>query len=45
MAILDKINQTGDVKAIDEELMPKLAEEIRTFLLETTSKNGGIPDK
>lgn len=41
MAILDKINQTGDVKAIDEELMPKLAEEIRSFLVDKVSVTGG----
>lgn len=41
MAILDKINETGDVKRIDAESMNALAQEIREFLVEKVGKNGG----
>ncbi len=39
--ILDKINKENDIKNIDRAKYPELAEEIRTFLLEKVSKNGG----
>ena len=41
MAVLDRIQQTGDIKQIEPELIPELAEEIRTFLVEKVSENGG----
>ena len=34
---LEKINQTGDIKSIPDEMLEPLAEEIRTFLIEKIS--------
>jgi len=39
--ILDKINQAGDVKNLQPEELPLLAEEIRKLIIEVVSKNGG----
>lgn len=39
--ILDKINNPGDIKSIQEEDYPRLATEIRQFLIEKISKTGG----
>ncbi len=39
--ILDKINQTGDVKNLQPGELPLLAEEIRKLIIEVVSKNGG----
>lgn len=39
--ILDKINKTGDIKKIPQEDYPRLAEEIRGFMVEKISKSGG----
>lgn len=39
--ILDEINQENDIKKISPKDYPKLAKEIRRFLLERVSKTGG----
>ncbi len=39
--LLDKINSPEDVKAVPEKEMPRLAEEIRAFLIENTELTGG----
>ncbi len=39
--ILNKINSTADLKALDAQDMDKLCEEIRAFLLEKVEKSGG----
>lgn len=39
--LLEKIKQPNDIKQIPMEKLPKLAEEIRQFLLEHLSKTGG----
>lgn len=39
--VLEKINQINDIKNIDKEELPLLAEEIRQFLIEKISENGG----
>ncbi|MCC8163485.1 MAG: hypothetical protein LIO86_10095, partial [Lachnospiraceae bacterium] len=39
--VLEKINQTGDIKKISPEEYPVLAEEIRAFLIEKISRTGG----
>ncbi|MCR5272242.1 MAG: 1-deoxy-D-xylulose-5-phosphate synthase [Lachnospiraceae bacterium] len=39
--LLDSINNPNDIKNIPEEDMPLLAEEIRKFLIEKISENGG----
>ncbi len=39
--ILDQINNTGDIKKIKQSDYPKLAQEIREFLIEKISKTGG----
>ena len=39
--ILDNINKENDIKKIDKDLYPILAEEIRSFLVEKVSKTGG----
>ncbi len=39
--ILDKINQAGDIKKLDDQELSKLAEEIREFLIESISTTGG----
>ncbi len=39
--VLEKINQTGDIKNISPEEYPVLAEEIRAFLIEKISRTGG----
>ena len=41
MSILEYINSPQDVKLVKKELLPKLAEELREKIIETTSKNGG----
>ena len=38
---LEKITQVNDIKKLDEKELPLLAEEIRTFLIESISKTGG----
>ena len=39
--ILDKINQTGDVKKLRPEELPLLTKEIRQLIIEVVAKNGG----
>lgn len=39
--ILDQINETGDIKKIKQSDYPRLAKEIREFLIEKISKTGG----
>ncbi len=39
--ILDKINSPADLKALDEQRLAPLCEEIREFLLEKVGHNGG----
>ena len=39
--ILEKINHLNDIKDIPKEDYPVLAEEIRSFLIDVISKNGG----
>ena len=39
--ILEKINNLNDIKEISKEECVVLAQEIRTFLIENTSRNGG----
>ena len=39
--ILDKIKKENDIKKLDREELPLLAEEIRSFLIEKISENGG----
>lgn len=41
MSILDRINKPNDIKNIDRQELPALAEEIREFLIESVSKTGG----
>lgn len=38
---LSEIHSPSDVKKLDEEQLPLLAEEVRTVLIDTVSKNGG----
>lgn len=39
--VLDRINEVNDIKSIDTEEYDELAGEIRQFLIEKVSKNGG----
>ncbi len=39
--LLDQINETGDIKKIPQSEYPKLAQEIRDFLIEHISETGG----
>ncbi len=39
--VLNKINQTGDIKLLEEKELPVLAEEIRKFLIKSISETGG----
>ena len=41
MKILDKINSPSDLKVLDEDKLPILAEEIREFLIDKVEKCGG----
>ncbi len=41
MKYLDKINSPDDVKKIDKKELPELADEVRSVLIDTVSKNGG----
>ena len=38
---LEQINETGDIRKIAPKDYPALADEIRTFIVEKVSKNGG----
>ncbi len=39
--LLDKINSPEDLRKIDQKDLPRLAEEIREFIIDVVSKNGG----
>ena len=39
--ILDKVNNADDLRALSDEEIPKLCSELREFLVEAVSKNGG----
>ena len=41
MNILDRINKPNDIKDIDREDLPELADEIREFLVSQVSETGG----
>ena len=41
MNILDRINQENDIKNIDRDDLPELADEIRKFLVSHVSETGG----
>ncbi|MGJ8653837.1 MAG: 1-deoxy-D-xylulose-5-phosphate synthase [Opitutaceae bacterium] len=41
MSLLEKIKSPADVKALSEDALPQLAEEIRQRIISVTSKNGG----
>lgn len=41
MSLLDRIQSPEDVKKLDEDKLPQLAEEIRARVIETTARNGG----
>ncbi|MBQ3834201.1 MAG: 1-deoxy-D-xylulose-5-phosphate synthase, partial [Elusimicrobia bacterium] len=41
MSILEKISSPNDIKIIKKELLPKLAQEIRSKIISTVSKTGG----
>ena len=39
--LLDTINEPADLRALDREHLPQLADELRTFLLDSVAKTGG----
>ena len=39
--LLETINSTADLKKIKEDDLPKLCEEIRSFMIESVSRTGG----
>lgn len=39
--LLERINQVNDIKNIEKEKLPELAQEIREFLIENISRTGG----
>ena len=41
MALLEKINSPADLRALPEEMLPELAEDLRAFLLASVSQSGG----
>jgi 1-deoxy-D-xylulose-5-phosphate synthase len=41
MSLLEKIDHPSDLKALPKQELPKLAEELRAYILEVVSKNGG----
>ena len=41
MQILDRITKENDIKEIDRQEYPELAQEIREFLIEKVSEHGG----
>jgi len=40
-SLLETINDPADLRALDRKQLPQLAEELRTFLIESVSKSGG----
>ena len=41
LILLEQIEKANDIKKIDKEKLPELASEIRAFLIEKISQNGG----
>ena len=41
LILLEQIEKANDIKKIDKEKLPELASEIRAFLIEKISRNGG----
>ena len=41
LILLEQIEKANDIKKIDKEKLPELASEIREFLIEKISRNGG----
>src|SRR6202049_4241760 len=41
MGILETINSPADLRALDQPKLSRLADEVRAFLIEQTSKTGG----
>ena len=39
--LLEKINEVNDIKKIEKDRLPELAQEIRDFLIENISRTGG----
>jgi len=39
--LLDRINSPADLRALERAELPKLAEELRAFLIESVAKTGG----
>ena len=39
--LLERINQVNDIKNIEKEKLPELAQEIREFLIDSISRTGG----
>ena len=39
--VLDQIKKENDIKKIPSEQLPRLAQEIRTFLIENIAQTGG----
>ena len=39
--LLDSINSPADLRALQRDQLPQLADELRAFLLESVSKTGG----
>lgn len=41
MRLLDQIDCPADLRKLDVYALPKLAEEVRTLIIETVSRQGG----
>ncbi len=41
MTLLEKINELNDIKSVEKEKLPELAQEIRDFLIQKISQTGG----
>ena len=39
--LLDKINSPAELRALEREQLPQVADELRAFVLESVSKTGG----
>ena len=39
--LLDKINSPAELRALEREMLPQVADELRAFVLESVSKTGG----
>ena len=40
-SLLDSIHAPADVRALQEEELPKLCQEVRNFLIDSVSRTGG----